>query len=299
MYQSVTPCCVGTVPTLDSRPYLKVVLGSDAGCIYPLVEHPMLIGRAMGCDILLRDYRVSRRHARVEPVPELPGAYRVVNLGGRNGTIVNGTGVEQSKVIRKGDRLFLGGSTCLMLVFMTREEAEHARLLHRSATRDHLTRAFNRSYFLDRLGAEWSFLARHGGSMALALLDADRLGSINEEYGHPAGDLALAALASTFRSCIRPEDTLARYDGATFALLLPGTDLEGAHSAGERLRSVQAESAVVVDDHISVVVTISLGMAVASQASETGGPRVLLNEAGRQLFSAKRHGGDYLCVGVL
>lgn len=114
--------------------------------------------------------------------------------------------------------------------------------LHRLATTDSLTGAFNRRHFLT-LGTQALDRCRNNGQpLALLLLDIDRFKRINDTYGHPTGDAAIRHLVDICRHHLRDADRMGRLGGEEFAILLPGADRNGALLVAERLRRTLAES---------------------------------------------------------
>ncbi len=110
---------------------------------------------------------------------------------------------------------------------------------HHASRHDSLTGLPNRRCFDERLAAEAARIRRHGGEVALCLLDLDRFKQLNDTRGHAAGDAALRALARHLRD-LRGEDAAYRIGGDEFALLLVGTDEAGAGLAVERIRAALA-----------------------------------------------------------
>jgi diguanylate cyclase (GGDEF)-like protein len=107
--------------------------------------------------------------------------------------------------------------------------------LRAAAHTDSLTGLANRLAFEDAYAREAARSARHGTHFALLLADLDRLKEINDRYGHAAGDEAICEVASVLRQTLRASDFPARIGGDEFAVLLPGSDVEGAKRLGERL----------------------------------------------------------------
>ena len=107
------------------------------------------------------------------------------------------------------------------------ENARLHQIVERQALVDVLTGLANRRQGEEALSAELSRAERHGGTVGLILADLDDFKSINDRYGHPTGDLVLRAFADTLRETLREIDIAARWGGEEFAVVLPGSDLEG------------------------------------------------------------------------
>ncbi len=170
------------------------------------------------------------------------------------------------------------------LTELKNKEAELKRL----ATIDELTSINNRRNFMDLALKEMKRTARHGRSMALAILDIDHFKIVNDTYGHDYGDFVLRELAAIVMSEIREIDVLGRIGGEEFALVLANTDNDGAAILFERLR-VSIEKHDFQFKGGAVNVTASFGYAVFSE----GGKETLdglMKMADRALYAAKHNG---------
>ena len=155
------------------------------------------------------------------------------------------------------------------------------------ATTDGLTALSNRRHFEELARAEWARFQRYGRPLSLLLLDIDNFKSINDRFGHDAGDLVLKAVAFICKTTKRQIDVAARIGGEEFVLLLPETDEADAEIAAERLRkAIQIHTRTLPGENLEV--TISIGVAGASQAMS--GFEVLLKRADEALYEAKRTG---------
>jgi diguanylate cyclase (GGDEF)-like protein/PAS domain S-box-containing protein len=163
--------------------------------------------------------------------------------------------------------------------------------LVRLSTIDALTQVGNRRLFDQTLKAEWQRAARHGGPVALLMIDVDHFKEYNDHYGHPAGDEVLRQMARLIGESVRRGGELvARYGGEEFVLLLPGADLEAARVVAERCQQGVADAKI---EHrasaTSAWVGVSIG--VASQtASAAGDCQALVETADAALYRAKRCG---------
>jgi diguanylate cyclase (GGDEF)-like protein len=144
---------------------------------------------------------------------------------------------------------------------------EAVRKLHRLASTDTLTGLLNRRRFGEIVTVE---LARHHRTqMPLSVImgDIDFFKTINDRYGHHAGDHVLLTAARLFRAQIREYDSLARWGGEEFLILLPDTNLETAVFIAERLRSMAAASAIPFEGRM-VSVSITFGVAQLAQGED-------------------------------
>ncbi len=171
------------------------------------------------------------------------------------------------------------------------ENARLHRLVERQANTDGLTELPNRRHFEEALEGEISRAERFGGSLALILADLDDFKQVNDRYGHQAGDDVLQTFADILRTTVREIDLPSRYGGEEFAVLLPQTDLEGAHRLAERLRRALAARPMATQPGGLVAVTASFGVAAFPDAPT---PAALFASADEALYRAKRAGKN--CV---
>jgi two-component system, cell cycle response regulator len=275
------------------RPCLVVIAGAHLGEIFP-VEGEMIIGRDPESNLrLAEDEGVSRRHARVSPVAD--GAL-LADLGSQNGTFVDGERV-QERVLKEGMKIRIGQTTVLKFARYDAVEEAAQRQLLESALRDGLTRAFNRRYFVERLGAEIRFAERHAQPLALLMLDIDHFKKLNDSHGHLIGDDVLRAVVGVLGDALRAEDVLARYGGEEFAVLVRGVKKDNARLLGERLRREVAEMALTKDGGEKLAVTISVGISMFPLENPTDVPseqmgKKLIELADAALYRAKDGGRD-------
>lgn len=260
------------------HPCLMVLSGTSTGNTYRLLPGVSVIGRAPDCDIVLNDRGISRRHAELTLTTE--GRVRLCDLGSTNGTFVDTEPVNKERILEGGERITLGSEVKLKFDYWAPSEEQ----LLESAIRDALTGALNRRYFDQRLSEECALSRRHGKPLACAFIDADHFKSVNDRYGHGVGDEVLKELVRRVDELKRQEDTLARYGGEEFVLLLPSTDLEGAHRLMERVRSRVAEAPILAGE-LAVEVTVSVGVAEFRERDEE-----LVEQADKALYKAKEQG---------
>lgn len=161
------------------------------------------------------------------------------------------------------------------------------QVLAQLATQDSLTATLNRRAFLAEFEREASRSARHKGAFSLAIFDLDRFKSINDRYGHPAGDEVLRSVADTIRASIRRHEVLGRYGGEEFALLMPTTGKEMAALVAERIRCGVEEKGVQIRGE-RIHVTLSGGLATSGIDGEDWD--TLLSAADNALYVAKKTG---------
>jgi diguanylate cyclase (GGDEF)-like protein len=134
------------------------------------------------------------------------------------------------------------------------------REMEARSQRDALTGAHNRRHFEEVVRREFELSNRHGWPLTVALLDLDHFKSVNDTYGHQAGDLVLISMVRAIMTELRQEDLFARFGGEEFALVLPGTS--GAAAAKLLLRLKRIVSGLTIQhEQRLIMVTASFGMA--------------------------------------
>ncbi len=171
------------------------------------------------------------------------------------------------------------------------DNAKSHRRVEREAATDELTELPNRRQFEDALTTEIGRIERFGGSLALIYADLDDFKTVNDRYGHQAGDDVLRAFAEILRKSVREIDVPARYGGEEFAVLLPQTDVLGAERLAERIRADLA--ARQVDTRFSAPLAVTASFGVAAFPDEPS-KSALFAAADQALYRAKRSGKN--CV---
>jgi two-component system cell cycle response regulator len=156
------------------------------------------------------------------------------------------------------------------------------------ATHDSLTGLCNHRVILEALSREHSRRSREGGSFGIILADLDRFKEVNDTLGHLSGDLVLKEASRRMSSCVRPYDTLGRYGGEEFLIVVPSSDESTIMSLAERIRTCIGSQPMAVDRR-EVRVTASLGVGVCSDRFAFSLP-TLLRLCDEALYRAKRQG---------
>lgn len=170
---------------------------------------------------------------------------------------------------------------------------KNATLFHQAmnlAFTDVLTQARNRSAFNDTVRREMRLAHRNGKNLSVVFIDIDHFKSINDNYGHQCGDLALTSVAKWINDSIRSSDILFRYGGEEFVVLLSETDLKGAELLAERIR-LNIEKHIFAYGMETIRLTASLG------ASTLRGDDTLdafITRADQAMYQAKQTGRN--CV---
>jgi diguanylate cyclase (GGDEF)-like protein len=160
--------------------------------------------------------------------------------------------------------------------------------LREQATRDSLTRLWNRSSILNELTRELARSERDRRPLGLVIVDLDHFKQVNDTYGHLAGDAVLREAARRMQNSIRQYDSIGRYGGEEFLILFPGCGEVDCVAQADRLRKQLAQAEMSVNDS-SLRVTASFGVTV-SVPGEVRTQEALIRTADEALYVAKRSG---------
>jgi len=161
--------------------------------------------------------------------------------------------------------------------------------------KDPLTGLSNRRFFQNILGREIEVVTRSGEPALLLMLDIDHFKYVNDTYGHPTGDSVLKMIAKTLSTCIRPMDTLARFGGEEFVMILPSCQGHYGQQVAERIRQSVGALVIPVSPEINIKVTISIGGAYAPRWVRST-PELWVDRADIELYRAKREGRNRVCI---
>jgi diguanylate cyclase (GGDEF)-like protein/PAS domain S-box-containing protein len=203
-------------------------------------------------------------------------------------------------VFRKDGSAFWGSTVATVLpnhagrphgfVFVTRDLTERKRMEDRlvtQATTDPLTGAHNRRAGEASLADAFDQWTRHARGFAVAMVDVDHFKSINDKWGHDAGDAVLVRLTGLLREISRGTDLIVRWGGEEFLLLLPDASGESAGMIAERVRNAVATLQIAQGADV-IRITASIGIAAAAPGDT--GPDDVVRRADQALYAAKRGG---------
>jgi len=154
------------------------------------------------------------------------------------------------------------------------------------AMTDSLTQLPNRGAYDLHIQKEYERFRRYGGELSLLVCDVDKFKSINDNYGHQAGDKVLQLISRQVKKGTRETDMLARYGGEEFVVILPETDIEAAFQVGEKIRAEVAKSPFHFKG-TRVQITISCGVAAFKKGYR---PEQVFDAADAALYKAKENG---------
>ncbi|PJE55924.1 GGDEF domain-containing protein [Marinomonas sp. BSi20584] len=158
---------------------------------------------------------------------------------------------------------------------------------------DPLTHLFNRGSVDKKLNSVFDMFLSGAGSHSLVMTDIDFFKKVNDQYGHPAGDLVLQAVSKVLGSSIRKTDFVGRYGGEEFVILLPNTDAAGALFFCESVRKKIADLKIKTANH-EISVTMSFGISEASRSDKV--PCDWLGRSDEALYKAKENGRNQSVV---
>jgi diguanylate cyclase (GGDEF)-like protein len=167
---------------------------------------------------------------------------------------------------------------------------QRTRRLEESNKRDPLTNLFNRSYLDGFLRDAFAASLRTEKPLSVAFADLDRFKSINDTFGHAAGDQILVTTANIFKANVRAADVVARYGGEEFMIVFPNTDYGLLKTVCERIVKAFQDTHHDVGVKRDLAVTISIGMATHSDGRKFNSVEELVKAADKALYTAKLQG---------
>lgn len=171
------------------------------------------------------------------------------------------------------------------------ETIEHIKEIEESATRDYLTRAYNRKYLFESGETLYQNAKRGNVSMAVAVVDADHFKNINDSYGHYAGDQALIHLVSVLQEQVRKSDMVARYGGEEFVVLATGISKDALFLTFDRIRQAVQDIEIRSSDYVfNITASIGVTMDLCESLEE------MINRADKALYTAKNEGRNRVVV---
>lgn len=170
--------------------------------------------------------------------------------------------------------------------------------IQRLAITDTLTGLYNRRYFFERACQEFVRSCRYGRPLTIIMLDLDHFKAVNDNYGHPIGDIVLQTTSRVVSQTVRKSDLVARFGGEEIVLLLPETNLQQGETLAERLRQKIATTYIPVNEH-SITVTASFGVCGGVPSDNQPEPQraieMLIELADQALYQAKQAGRNRVC----
>jgi diguanylate cyclase (GGDEF)-like protein len=188
------------------------------------------------------------------------------------------------------------GEETQKILCISRDISDRRRMeerLHHLARTDHLTTLPNRFQLDERIANGLAQSRREGSLLAMLMIDIDRFKKINDTLGHGGGDELLKLVGSTLKTCIRECDTVARWGGDEFVLLLPGLQDSNIALAIANRCLIAMKQPFVVDGQI-LHTSASIGICLSPDSS--AGADMLLENADTAMYKAKARGGDCIIM---
>jgi len=225
------------LPAKSKRvPCIRVVAGPDMLSYITVPQHQQItVGRDDSAELRLTDITVSKHHAKVQH--DDSGALVLVDLQSTNGTAVNGQPISRT-ILRPGDHLEIG-AVSLRVDMLSNDELGHLRRVVsrlESANRDTITGLLTRGFLEETLPKLIDKCERADVPISATFVDIDRFKSINDQYGHQAGDEVLCGIARLLMLGVRDNDPAIRYGGDEIVLILPGSPLQRSVEVADRIR---------------------------------------------------------------
>ncbi|WP_195892644.1 GGDEF domain-containing protein [Desnuesiella massiliensis] len=183
--------------------------------------------------------------------------------------------------------LFIWLMVTVIAMFFSFVGAMKIQTLYSQAYKDSLTGLGNRSFFYLEMKYKMEQTRKRESSISLLMVDVDNFKEFNDKYGHISGDNILKQIAGIFMHNVRVNDSVVRWGGEEFAIILPDTDADGAYRLAERIRRMVEENNFSCEQDILCKVTISIGVVTVQEKTEIN---YLIGLADKALYKAKGQG---------
>jgi two-component system, cell cycle response regulator len=272
------------------KPALIIYDGGEIGGLHSLSSDVTVIGRTAGCDIVIPESRVSRRHAIIRRVALGGDQFEVVDLGSTNGTFVDGDRVGQV-VLQRGSKVAIGGRVLKFEMVDKTDIAYQSRIVQMIHL-DELTGLLTKRSLFRALENELIRTERYHHPLSVLMMDLDHFKLVNDTHGHLVGSHCLSEVGALIREATRVTDVSGRYGGEEFVSFLPETDSAAALLVAERIRETLAGRGFQYHEtHYQVRISIGI-----STYPEHGTKLETLVEAADAALYRAKEGGRNRCV---
>ncbi len=283
----------------DLRPALVFLSGELIAVPIPLEREEVILGRSLGADVRINDYKASRQHAKVCKVfnPDTRvHDYVLTDFGSRNGTYLNGQRVSEV-TLQNGDKITIG-EHILRFDLLDEIDREYQRQIHRLISHDDLTGLLSSRSFFSELRREAAKAKAEGMPMCVLMMDIDHFKLVNDTYGHLTGSKTIEEVGECIMNCVRSGDAAARFGGEEFAAFLLDADIAQAMIAAERIRSIieAREFSVIRNGRAGATHRITISIGISSFPDDSHDPIELVEMADSALYRAKREGRNRVCA---
>jgi diguanylate cyclase (GGDEF)-like protein len=278
----------------QAPPAIVLLVGPAAsvGRQWPLEDTDRIIGRAPNAHVFVDDRSVSKFHAKLVLSA---GDVSIIDLESTNKTVVNGKIIQPLVPVKlhNNDQIKVGNIIFKFLERGSIETVAQAQTFDRSNT-DALTGIANRGALNAQGPESFKRSGLIGIPFSLLIFDIDRFKSVNDTYGHPAGDYVLQEVSKVVRDkLIRGNDFFARAGGEEFCLLLLGTPPPLAEEIAERIRAT-IENHTFMFEGTMIPITISLGVAYKMEADTAW--EEIYERADKAMYHSKNSGRNRVSV---
>jgi diguanylate cyclase (GGDEF)-like protein len=277
----------------DLRPALVFLSGELIAVPIPLEREEVILGRSLGADVRINDYKASRRHAKVTKVFNTETRvhdYVLTDFGSRNGTYLNGQRVSEV-TLQNGDKITIG-EHILRFDLLDEIDREYQRQIHRLISHDDLTGLLSSRSFFSELRREAARARSEGLPMCVLMMDIDHFKLVNDTYGHLTGSKTIEEVGECIMNCVRSGDAAARFGGEEFAAFLLDAEMSQALIAAERIRTIieAREFSVIRQGRADSTHHITISIGISSFPDDSHDPIELVEMADSALYRAKREG---------
>jgi diguanylate cyclase (GGDEF)-like protein len=175
----------------------------------------------------------------------------------------------------------------IVIIYDVTAQTEFSNQFREQANKDELTNVFNRRYLLKEAGIEFERAKRYHLPLSIIMLDLDNLKRINDQYGHITGDTAIQVFATTCQNALRSSDTIGRFGGDEFVVVLPHTGAKKAISIVKRLEA-ELEKTQIDTDHGPLRLSASFGVTSLNEHTDASFEE-LIKRADKALYRAKNN----------
>lgn len=173
----------------------------------------------------------------------------------------------------------------IVIIYDVTAQTEFSNQFREQANKDELTKVFNRRYLLKEASIEFERAKRYHIPLSIIMLDLDNLKRINDQYGHITGDTAIQVFAATCQNTLRSSDTIGRFGGDEFVVVLPHTEVKKAISIIKRLEA-ELERTQIDTDQGPLRLSASFGVTSLNEHTDTSFEE-LIKRADKALYLAK------------